>query len=174
MVRYATIITDDDGREVVSAIGEFEGAAPQPRLGRVEQVAPGVLIGMLRGGPVDAVGGFGFALGSLSVVDRAIGTARLMTRLRLAGQSGAAGSGAARSEAAKPAGATDAKAGPATPADASDAKPGPAKPARAASKPRKRTARSKSKMAKSTTAKSARSKPRTAKSAAKPAEAGHG
>lgn len=57
MVRYATIITDDDGREVVSAIGEFEGAAPPARLGRVEQVAPGVLIGMLRGGPVDAVGG---------------------------------------------------------------------------------------------------------------------
>ena len=29
--RYATIITDDDGREVVSAIGVFEGAAPQAR-----------------------------------------------------------------------------------------------------------------------------------------------
>ena len=54
--RYATIITDDDGREVVSAIGEFEGAAPQVRLGRVEQVAPGVLMGMVR----DAAGGFCF------------------------------------------------------------------------------------------------------------------
>ncbi|WP_095203822.1 hypothetical protein [Mesorhizobium carmichaelinearum] len=54
--RYATIITDDDGREIVSAIGAFEGAAPQPRLGRVEVVAPGVLIGMVR----DAAGGFGF------------------------------------------------------------------------------------------------------------------
>ncbi|RUX84494.1 MULTISPECIES: hypothetical protein [unclassified Mesorhizobium] len=56
MTRYATIITNDDGREVVSAIGEFEGAEPQPRLGRVEQVAPGVLIGMVR----DAAGGFCF------------------------------------------------------------------------------------------------------------------
>ncbi|WP_457153821.1 hypothetical protein [Mesorhizobium sp. P5_C1] len=40
MRRYATIITDDDGREVVSAIGAFEGAAPQPRLGLIEQVGP--------------------------------------------------------------------------------------------------------------------------------------
>lgn len=54
--RYATIITDDDGRDIVSAIGEFEGAAPQARLGRIEPVAPGVLIGMVR----DAAGGFGF------------------------------------------------------------------------------------------------------------------
>jgi hypothetical protein len=54
--RYATIITDDDGQEIVSAIGEFEGGAPQPRLGRVEPVAPGVLIGMVR----DAAGGFCF------------------------------------------------------------------------------------------------------------------
>ena len=53
MYRYATIITDD-GPEIVSAIGQFEGAASQPRLGRVEQVAPGVKIGMVR----DAVGGF--------------------------------------------------------------------------------------------------------------------
>ncbi len=54
--RYATIITDDDGREIVSAIGEFEGAAPEPRLGRMEPVGPGVLIGMVR----DAAGGFCF------------------------------------------------------------------------------------------------------------------
>ncbi|RWO70293.1 MAG: hypothetical protein EOS17_11420 [Mesorhizobium sp.] len=53
-VPHATIITDDDGQEIVSAIGEFEGTAPQPRLGRVEQVAPGAKIGMVR----DAVGGF--------------------------------------------------------------------------------------------------------------------
>ena len=158
MVRYATIITDDDGREVVSAIGEFEGAAPPARLGRVEQVAPGVLIGMLCGGPVDAVGGVGFAQGSLGSSDRAIGAARPM--LRLAGQSGAAGSGAGRSEAARPAGATEAKA--------------EAKSARAASKPRKRAAELKSRAAKSRTKKSARSKSRTVKSAAKPAEAGHG
>ncbi|WP_246671739.1 hypothetical protein [Mesorhizobium sp. B2-2-3] len=56
MPRYATIITGDDGLEVVSAIGEFEGAAPQTRLGRIEQVATGVLIGMVR----DAAGGFAF------------------------------------------------------------------------------------------------------------------
>ncbi|MFW8695702.1 hypothetical protein ACOI9Y_34565, partial [Mesorhizobium japonicum] len=56
MPRYATIITDDDGRELVSAIGEFEGAPPQVRWGRVEAVASGVLIGMVR----DAGGGFGF------------------------------------------------------------------------------------------------------------------
>ncbi|WP_281040484.1 hypothetical protein [Mesorhizobium sp. M7A.F.Ca.US.010.02.1.1] len=30
MTRYATIITDADGQEIVSAIGEFEGIAPQP------------------------------------------------------------------------------------------------------------------------------------------------
>ncbi|TGU42273.1 hypothetical protein EN795_35435 [bacterium M00.F.Ca.ET.152.01.1.1] len=60
MLRYATIITADDGAEIVSAIGEFEGAGPPRRNGRVEQVAPGVRIGMVRGGPVDAVAGFGF------------------------------------------------------------------------------------------------------------------
>ncbi|MER8466787.1 hypothetical protein [Mesorhizobium sp. M1396] len=49
MTRYATIITGDDGQEIVSAIGEFEGGAPRPRLGRAEPVAAGVLIGMVRG-----------------------------------------------------------------------------------------------------------------------------
>ncbi|PBC07174.1 hypothetical protein [Mesorhizobium sp. WSM3859] len=60
MPRYATLITADDGAEIVSAIGAFEGADPPRRTGRVEQVAPGVRIGMVRGGPVDAVAGFGF------------------------------------------------------------------------------------------------------------------
>ncbi|TIW35316.1 MAG: hypothetical protein E5V62_11725 [Mesorhizobium sp.] len=55
MPRYATIITADDGHDVVSAIGVFEGTAKPLRSGRVEEVAPGVLIGMVRGGPVDAV-----------------------------------------------------------------------------------------------------------------------
>ncbi|TIS96001.1 hypothetical protein [Mesorhizobium sp.] len=72
--RYATIITDDDGREVVSAIGEFEGAAPHLRAGHLEQVAPGVLIGMVRGGPVDTAGGFGFPLAGIS--DGAVSIAR--------------------------------------------------------------------------------------------------
>lgn len=154
MSRYATIITGDDGQEIVSAIGEFEGAAPRARLGRIEQVAPGVLIGMVRGGPVDAVGGFGFALGVLGVGDRAIGTARLMSRLRLAGQSGAESF-----ETAKPGVAIEAKVSP-------------AKPVRAVSKPRKRVARSKSKAAKSRAKKSARSTSRTAP--AKTPEIEHG
>ncbi|AZO47745.1 MAG: hypothetical protein EOS58_26925 [Mesorhizobium sp.] len=64
MPRYATIITADDGHDVVSAIGVFEGTAKPLRSGRVEEVAPGVLIGMVRGGPVDAVGGFGFPNGA--------------------------------------------------------------------------------------------------------------
>jgi len=76
MHRYATIITDDDGREVVSAIALFEGAAPQTRLGRIEPVAPGVLIGMVRGGPVDAAGGFGFPLGAHGVDGGAVALAR--------------------------------------------------------------------------------------------------
>jgi hypothetical protein len=62
--RYATIIIDDDGRELVSAIGLFEGTAPKARVGRVEPVVPGVLIGMIRSGPVDAIGGFGFPRGA--------------------------------------------------------------------------------------------------------------
>ncbi|MDX8492263.1 hypothetical protein RFN29_11785 [Mesorhizobium sp. VK22B] len=60
MPRYATIITDDDGAEIVSAIGEFESSGLPRRAGRVEEVAPGVRIGMVRGGAVDAVAGFGF------------------------------------------------------------------------------------------------------------------
>ncbi|AGB45620.1 hypothetical protein Mesau_03252 [Mesorhizobium australicum WSM2073] len=56
MPRYASIITGDDGREIVSAIGEFEGAGPVARLGRVEAIPAGVLIGMVR----DAAGGFCF------------------------------------------------------------------------------------------------------------------
>ncbi|RWP72921.1 hypothetical protein [Mesorhizobium sp.] len=71
--RYATIIIDDDGREVISAIGQFEGA-PDMRRGRVEQVSPGVRIGMVRGGPVDAAGGFGFPLAGVG--DNAVSVVR--------------------------------------------------------------------------------------------------
>ncbi|RUU50824.1 hypothetical protein, partial [Mesorhizobium sp. M2C.T.Ca.TU.002.02.1.1] len=60
MPRYATIVTADDGAEIVSAIGEFESASLPLSSGRIEQVAPGVRIGMVRGGTVDAVAGFGF------------------------------------------------------------------------------------------------------------------
>ncbi|TGU89135.1 hypothetical protein EN794_045335 [Mesorhizobium sp. M00.F.Ca.ET.151.01.1.1] len=77
MPRYATIITGDDGLEVVSAIGEFDGAAPQARLGRVEAVAPGVLIGMVR----DASGGFCFPRAGID--SRAVGLA--MAKLKRAG-----------------------------------------------------------------------------------------
>ncbi|TIM38276.1 MAG: hypothetical protein E5Y69_13700, partial [Mesorhizobium sp.] len=70
--RYATVIADDDGREVVSAIGQFEGAAPV-RHGRVEHVPAGVQIGMVRGA-VDAAGGFGFPLAGVS--DNAVSVVR--------------------------------------------------------------------------------------------------
>jgi len=60
MPRYATIITADDGAEIVSAIGEFEGSSLPRSSGRVEQVAPGVRIGMVRGGPGEAIAGFGY------------------------------------------------------------------------------------------------------------------
>ncbi|RUV34604.1 hypothetical protein [Mesorhizobium sp. M7A.F.Ca.MR.148.00.0.0] len=74
MTRYATIITDADGQEIVSAIGEFEGAAPRPRLGRVEQVTPGVKIGMVR----DEAGGFGFP--QAGIAEHLVGL--VMARLR--------------------------------------------------------------------------------------------
>jgi len=76
MPRYAIIITGDDGDEIVSAIGEFEGSR-SPRGGRVEPVAPGVRIGMVRGGPVDAVAGFGFPGRDLDPSAVALATARL-------------------------------------------------------------------------------------------------
>lgn len=47
--RYATIIPNDDGQEVVSNIAQIEGAAPLVGFGKVEKVADGVLIGMIRG-----------------------------------------------------------------------------------------------------------------------------
>lgn len=84
--RYATIIADDDGREIVSAIGEFEGAAPQPRLGRVEQVPPGVLIGMVR----DAAGGFGFAQPGIGGQAIGLVLARLKAQACVAKRAGAA------------------------------------------------------------------------------------
>jgi hypothetical protein len=75
-IRYATIVTSDDGHDIVSAIGVFEGTVKPRRAGQVKEVVPGVLIGMVRGGPVDAVGGFGFPLGSQGIDGRAIGIAR--------------------------------------------------------------------------------------------------
>lgn len=77
MPRYATIITADDGAEIVSAIGEFEGVSLPCRSGHVEEVAPGVRIGMVRGGPVDAVAGFGFPRQSLDPFAASAATAKL-------------------------------------------------------------------------------------------------
>lgn len=77
MPRYATIMTADDGAEIVSAIGEFEGSQMPRRAGRVEEVAPGVLIGMVRGGPVGAVAGFGFPRQGLDPAAVIATTARL-------------------------------------------------------------------------------------------------
>ena len=84
--RYATIITDDDGREIVSAVGEFEGAAPQPRLGRVEPAAPGVLIGMVR----DAAGGLGFPRSGIGGHAIGLVLARLKAQASTAKRAGAA------------------------------------------------------------------------------------
>ncbi|MFC3324286.1 hypothetical protein [Mesorhizobium cantuariense] len=96
--RYATIITGDDGQEIVSAIGEFEGAAPRPRLGRVEPVAPDVLIGMVR----DEAGGFGFPQAGIAGHLVGLVMARLKARV-----------GAAEpAQAAKPAGAARPKRAP--------------------------------------------------------------
>lgn len=65
MTRYATLITNNDGEQEVSAIAQIEGAAPDagPNAKAVK-VADGVLIGMIKGGPVDSIGGFGFPEGS--------------------------------------------------------------------------------------------------------------
>ncbi|TGQ28726.1 hypothetical protein [Mesorhizobium sp. M00.F.Ca.ET.216.01.1.1] len=157
-VRYASIITDDDGREVVSAIGAFEGAAPQARAGRFEPVAPGVLIGMVRGGPVDAVGGFGFPLGSLGIDGRAVDIARADLKGRPEAGMAKADAAQQNSEVAL---ADAATAGTATSAAA---KPAAAKSARKAAKP----ARAKSRKGKSARAKSRKAKapkPRQAKPA---------
>ena len=105
--RYATIIADDDGREVVSAIGVFEGTAPQARIGRVEPVVPGVLIGMIRGGPVDAIDGFGFPRGAHD--GSAIGLVRASLKAAPAEKSLAPADAAARKATQKPARAKPAR-----------------------------------------------------------------
>jgi hypothetical protein len=69
--RYATIVTDGDGNEVVSSIGQFEAGPPKAGNGTVEQVADGVMIGMIRGGTKDAVGDWGFPDGTLGATGRA-------------------------------------------------------------------------------------------------------
>lgn len=101
MPRYATIIIDDDGREVVSAIGEFEGACREPGFGHAEAVASGVRVGMVRGGSVDASGGFGFPARGPDA-GTAAGLLAMLRRLpqarpaRTASEAASAGSGSGR------------------------------------------------------------------------------
>jgi hypothetical protein len=59
--RYAVILTNDEGEEVVSDIKQMEGSAPDvPNGYKAVKVPDGVLIGMVKGGKKDAVGGYGF------------------------------------------------------------------------------------------------------------------
>ncbi|MER8511692.1 hypothetical protein NKH47_01880 [Mesorhizobium sp. M1060] len=69
--RFATIVTDEAGVDIVSTIGQFEGGPPEVRFGHVEQVGPAVMIGMVRGGKKDAVGEWGFPEGSIGAEGRA-------------------------------------------------------------------------------------------------------
>lgn len=70
--RYATLITNNDGQTEVSSIAQMEGAPPEVRSGnsKVVVVPDGVLIGMIKGGPVDAVGGYGFPEGTAGKTGR--------------------------------------------------------------------------------------------------------
>ena len=69
--RYAILVTDDDGNTVVSDIKQMEGSAPDvPKGYQAVKVPDGVLIGMIKGGPVDAVGGYGFPEGTAGKTGR--------------------------------------------------------------------------------------------------------
>ncbi len=61
--RYATLVKDNDGREVVSNISLMEGNTPEIRKdsdAKVVKVPDGVKIGMVKGGKHGAVGGYGY------------------------------------------------------------------------------------------------------------------
>jgi len=61
--RYATIIKDNEGREVVSSISLMEGTTPEIRkdsTAKVVKVPDGVVIGMVKGGKHGSVAGFGW------------------------------------------------------------------------------------------------------------------
>lgn len=69
--RYATIIKQDDGTEVVSNIAQMEGQPPEIRSSMKGQATvikakDGLKIGMIKGGEVDKVDGFGFPAGTPS------------------------------------------------------------------------------------------------------------
>jgi len=59
--RYATILVEEDGTEVVSNIAIIEGKPNSlPKGYKRETVPAGVKIGMVRGGAGEQAGGFGF------------------------------------------------------------------------------------------------------------------
>lgn len=61
--RYGIIVTQDDGKEVVSNILEKEGGPPFPGSDNaqvIEDLDPRVKIGMVRGGKGEAAAGFGW------------------------------------------------------------------------------------------------------------------
>ncbi len=69
--RYATIVKQDDGTEVVSNIAQMEGQPPEIRSAAKDQVRvikakDGLKIGMIKGGEVDSVDGFGWPKGTPS------------------------------------------------------------------------------------------------------------
>ncbi|MER8837055.1 hypothetical protein [Mesorhizobium sp. M0306] len=105
--RYATIIKDEEGQEIVSNIGQFEGGLPNIRSGTVEQVADGVMIGTVRGGPLNDLDGWGFPEGSTGGEGRAETIAKAGAKvLRIAkaakGKAGKAGKLPAPEEPAEP------------------------------------------------------------------------
>lgn len=64
--RYATIVANNDGKDEISVISLMEGTEPEfnvdavDRGYKLEKAEDGWQIGMVRGGDVKAVGGFGF------------------------------------------------------------------------------------------------------------------
>jgi hypothetical protein len=61
--RYATIIQDEDGREVISNISLFEGKPEQPRGdAKLVKIGDGPKIGMVKGGKGEAADGWGFPI----------------------------------------------------------------------------------------------------------------
>lgn len=69
--RYAILIEDGEGNTVVSEIKQMEGSAPDVGgHAQAVKVPDGVLIGMIKGGTVDKVGGYGFPEGTAGKENR--------------------------------------------------------------------------------------------------------
>jgi hypothetical protein len=115
--RYATIIPNDEGEEVVSNIAQIEGAAPQVSFGTVEKVADGVLIGMVRGGTKDAVGEWGFPEDAPGAEGRTVGIAKANAASERAAKSAKPAKAGKATKTSKPA-VDEQPAPPASPADA--------------------------------------------------------